>query len=101
MRAYLYALLGALGLALGAVLTLNLLLGARALGSTEATLEASRWQQHTRGVTYAPPISAARPFKALLEQDELDRHSKEVAALAMFGRRRIFNPGSWTTPNAA
>lgn len=65
MRTYLYVLLGTLGLALGGVLTLNGLLGARALGSTQAAMEASRWQQQTRGVTYAPPISAARPFKAL------------------------------------
>lgn len=65
MKRYLIALLGTLGTALAMVLTSNLLLGTRAFGSAEATREASRWQHETRGVTYAPPISAARPFKAL------------------------------------
>ena len=98
MRAYLYALLGALGLALGAVLTLNLLLGARALGSAEATLQASRWQQHTRGVTYAPPISAARPFKALRLADRVSEINAAVlGSSALMGITEKLLP--WKTYN--
>ena len=68
---YLSVLLGVAGLALGLILGLNLLLGARALGSPEATRLASEWQQQTRGVTYAPPITAVRRFKALRLADRL------------------------------
>jgi hypothetical protein len=45
------------------VLALNYTLGARSLGSAATVLPASRWQQATRGVTYAPPLSDSRPFK--------------------------------------
>ncbi len=68
---YLSVLLGVAGLALGLLLGLNLLLGERALGSAEATRLASAWQQQTRGVTYAPPITAVRRFKALRLADRL------------------------------
>ncbi len=68
---YLFVLLGFTGLALGLLLGLNLLLGERALGSAEATRLASAWQQQTRGVTYAPPITAVRRFKALRLADRL------------------------------
>src|SRR5690242_2799597 len=46
------------------IVALNLALGERALGSAEAVRAASAWQQATRGVTYAPPITQSRPFKA-------------------------------------
>ena len=56
-----------IGLFLGAVagiVVLNLALGERGLGSAEAVREASRWQQATRGVTYSPPVTQTRAFKA-------------------------------------
>lgn len=79
VRRYLMVVLGLTGLLLLVVLSLNLLLGARALGSAEATRMASAWQQETRGVTYAPPISATRPFKMLRLADRLP----EVNALVL------------------
>ncbi len=39
-------------------------LGERGLGSAEAVRQASAWQQATRGVTYAPPVTHTRAFKA-------------------------------------
>ena len=57
--------------ALGVILALNLVLGERALGSLEALQKASAWQQATRGVTYAPPMTNSRPFKALRLADRL------------------------------
>jgi hypothetical protein len=56
---------------LGAILGLNLLLGERGLGSAEATRLASVWQEQTKGVTYAPPITHTRPFKVLRLTDRL------------------------------
>jgi hypothetical protein len=53
------------------VLALNYLLGLRSLGGGDAVFEASRWQQATRGVTYAPPLSANRPFKSARLFDRL------------------------------
>lgn len=45
------------------VLVLNCILGLRSLGDDKAVMLASEWQQATRGVTYAPPLSNNRPFK--------------------------------------
>ena len=39
--------------------TLNLALGERALGSAEAVRQASAWQQESKGVTYAPPVTTS------------------------------------------
>jgi hypothetical protein len=49
---------------LAAILTLNLTLGERGLGSAQAVREASAWQQATKGVTYSPPVTHTRAFKA-------------------------------------
>jgi hypothetical protein len=64
-------LLIGLGVVLAVVVGLNLLLGARALGTPEMVKAASEWQQTTRGITYSPPITANRPFKALRLADRL------------------------------
>ena len=53
------------------IVSLNLLLGERGLGSVEATRLASAWQEQTKGVTYAPPITHTRPFKILRLADRL------------------------------
>ncbi len=53
------------------VLALNYLLGLRGLGGAAAVAHASQWQSATRGVTYAPPLSANRPFKAARLFDRL------------------------------
>ncbi len=64
-KRYLFVFIGVFVLVLGAILALNLALGERALGSVDALQKASAWQQATRGVTYAPPVTNSRPFKAL------------------------------------
>ena len=51
-------------LVVGCIAALNLLLGERALGSAAVVQQASAWQQATRGVTFAPPVTQARAFKA-------------------------------------
>ncbi len=68
---YLLLVLLTVGVALGTILGLNLLLGERALGGPEVTRLASAWQQQSKGITYAPPITAARRFKALRLTDRL------------------------------
>lgn len=68
---YLWVLLGTATVLLGLILGLNLLLGERALGGPETTRQASEWQQQSKGVTYAPPITRTRPFKSLRLADRL------------------------------
>lgn len=53
------------------VLTLNYLLGERTFGRSDVALRASRWQQATRGVTYAPPLNDNRMFKSARLFDRL------------------------------
>ena len=61
---YLAVLLGVCAVVLALVVGLNLALGERGLGSPEAVRLASAWQEARKGVTYAPPITQTRPFKA-------------------------------------
>ena len=68
---YLAVLLGLCGVLLGLVLGLNLALGERALGSAEAVQLASAWQEATKGITYSPPVTHTRPFKAHRLADRL------------------------------
>lgn len=68
---YVMVLLATTGLILGLILGLNLLLGERALGGPKVTRLASEWQQQSKGVTYAPPITAVRRFKALRLADRM------------------------------
>jgi hypothetical protein len=79
LRRYIALLMGALGIALALVLTLNLVLGDRGLGDLETTRTASAWQQATRGITYAPPVGGTRPFKVLRLADRLP----EINALVL------------------
>jgi len=53
------------------VLALNYTLGVRSFGGGTVAVHASRWQEATRGVTYAPPLSANRPFKSARLFDRL------------------------------
>ncbi len=68
---YFWVFLATSGVLIGSILALNLLLGERALGGPESTRQASEWQQQRQGVTYAPPITASRRFKALRLADRL------------------------------
>ena len=61
---YLIVFIGVFFSAVAVILALNLILGERGLGSAEAVREASAWQQTTRGVTYSPPVTHTRAFKA-------------------------------------
>jgi hypothetical protein len=70
-KSYLYVFIGIFFATLGVILTLNLTLGERGLGSAQAVTQASAWQQTTRGVTYAPPVTNSRPFKAHRLADRL------------------------------
>ena len=53
------------------VLVLNYTLGARSFGGGAVAVRASQWQEATHGVTYAPPLSANRPFKSARLFDRL------------------------------
>ena len=100
MRRYLYTLLGILSVVLTAVLVMNLALGARSLGSAEATRQASQWQQATKGVTYAPPISLTLPFKALRLADRLPEVNAVVlGSSALMGITERLFPDTWRVYN--
>jgi hypothetical protein len=71
-RAYVVIVLAVAAVILLPVLALNWLLGLRSLGAGPAVVvAASHWQQATRGVTYAPPLSSNRPFKSARLLDRL------------------------------
>lgn len=70
-RRYVLLFAAAFAAVLLPVLALNLTLALRSLGGGDTVFEASRWQQATRGVTYAPPLSANRPFKSARLFDRL------------------------------
>ena len=53
------------------VAALNYALGVRSFGGNAVAVHASQWQEATRGVTYAPPLSANRPFKSARLFDRL------------------------------
>jgi hypothetical protein len=69
-RAYVWVVLALCAAFLVPVATLNLMLLSNALRADKNRL-ASEWQQATRGVTYAPPISYNRPFKTLRLNDRV------------------------------
>jgi hypothetical protein len=70
-RVYVLMLLAVVAAMLLPVVALNYTLGLRSLGGGAAVARASRWQQATRGVTYAPPLSDNRPFKSARLLDRL------------------------------
>ncbi len=85
-KRYLLVFIGFFVGALGLILTLNLTLGERALGSVAALQQASAWQQATRGITYAPPVTNSRPFKALRLADRLpDINTLVLGASSLMG----------------
>lgn len=102
MRRYLAVLLGLCGVVLATVLTLNLIIGARALGSAEGTRQASVWQEQTRGVTYAPPAGNTRPFKALRLADRLPSINAVVlGSSTVMGLTEALFPPEWRSYNMA
>jgi len=69
-RAYMAWVIGGCLALLAPVLVLNLVLINNDYRHDKNRL-ASRWQQETRGVTYAPPITSNRAFKTLRTNDRL------------------------------
>lgn len=61
------------------IVALNLLLGERALGSADVVRQASAWQQSTQGITFSPPVTHARAFKA----HRLSERAPEINALVL------------------
>ncbi len=100
MSRYLTVLLGALGLMLALILALNLMLGDRGLGNLQSTREASKWQQATRGVTYAPPVGHTGPFKVLRLADRLPEINAVVlGSSTLMGVTQALLPADWRTYN--
>jgi hypothetical protein len=86
--------------ALGIILMMNLALGERGLGSPEALKLASTWQQTTRGVTYAPPVTHSRPFKAQRLADRLTGINTVVlGASSLMGVTEAMFPAGMRTYN--
>ena len=99
-RCYLFVFIGVFVFVVLAIVLLNGRLGERGLGSAAALRDASAWQQATRGVTYAPPITDARPFKVLRLADRLPEVNTLVlgsstvmgiTANALPAERRLYN----------
>lgn len=63
-KRYLFVFIGLFSTVVAVILALNLVLGERGLGSVDAVRQASAWQQATGGVTYSPPVTHTRGFKA-------------------------------------
>ncbi|NNM81609.1 MAG: hypothetical protein HKL98_03260 [Burkholderiales bacterium] len=91
---YFYSLIGILGLALFAILAMNLKLMENDLGGGRKAFLASSWQEKTRGVTYAPPLSSTRLFKTLRLNDRLPHIDTVIfgSSTAMGARPDMF-PG--------
>ena len=85
-KRYLFVFIILFGSLLALILALNVTLGERGLGSAEAVRQASAWQQATRGVTYAPPTSQTRAFKAYRLADRLaDINAVVLGASSLMG----------------
>jgi hypothetical protein len=90
------------GILLGLILGLNLQLGERALGGPESTRLASEWQQQSKGVTYGPPITASRWFKAMRLADRLsDVNAVAFGSSTAWGIRADMLPGQYRLYNLA
>ncbi len=89
---YFYSLVGILGLALIAILAMNLKLMENDLGGGRKAFLASSWQERTRGVTYAPPLSDTRLFKTLRLNDRLPKIDTVIfgSSTAMGARPDMF-----------
>lgn len=99
-KRYLFVFIGFFVVFLSVILALNLALGERALGSLEALQKASAWQQATRGVTYAPPVTHSRPFKALRLADRaVDINTLVLGASSLMGVTEAMFPAGMRAYN--
>ncbi len=101
-KRYLFVFIEFFVFAVAVILTLNVLLGERGLGTAQATREASAWQQATQGVTYAPPITHTRPFKILRLADRLpDINTMVLGSSTLMGVTAEMFPSSMRLYNFA
>jgi hypothetical protein len=92
-KSYLFVFIGFFSFLLGLILLLNLMLGERGLGSVEAVRQASAWQQATQGVTFAPPLSQTRAFKAHRLADRItDVNTVVLGASSLMGITQAMFP---------
>jgi hypothetical protein len=70
-KRYSLILLACFGATLLPVFVLNMILLGNTLGNNTKALQASEWQQRTRGITYAPTLSDTHLFKTLRLNDRL------------------------------
>ncbi len=82
-KRYLFVFIAIFSVPLLIILALNLALGERGLGSALAVTEASAWQRATHGVTYAPPVTNSRPFKAHRLADRLNDHTQAINTVVL------------------
>lgn len=98
---YVLILLGIIAGVMLPVLALNLLLAENTASGERAVL-ASTWQQATRGVTYAPPLSHTRPFKTLRLKDRLlEINTVVLGSSTMMGVREAMLPAPMKAYNFA
>jgi hypothetical protein len=99
---YIAVMLVTASVLLGLILVLNLQLGERALGGPESTRLASEWQQQSKGVTYGPPITASRWFKAIRLADRLlDINTVAFGSSTAWGITADMLPGQYRLYNLA
>ena len=99
-KLYLFIFIGIFLTTLSVILVLNMALGERGLGSAEAVKQASAWQQATRGITYAPPVTNSRPFKAHRLADRLAQVNTVVlGASSLMGVTEVMFPATMRAYN--
>jgi len=99
---YVWIFIAAAAAVLLPVLALNYALGVRSLGGGDAAIHASEWQHASHGVTYAPPLSANRPFKSARLLDRLpDINTVVFGSSTAMGIAQGMFPGGMTIYNFA
>ncbi|HTD90522.1 MAG TPA: hypothetical protein VK663_07655 [Burkholderiales bacterium] len=99
-KSYLFVFISIFSIALFVILALNLALGERGLGSAQAVQQASAWQQSTRGITYAPPVTNSRPFKAQRLADRvMEINTVVLGASSLMGVTEAMFPASMRAYN--
>ena len=109
-KLYLFVFIGLFFCVLVIIIGLNWLLGERGLGSAAVVRQASAWQQVTQGVTYSPPVTHARAFKAhRLADRAVEVNTLVLGASSLMGitqamfpqTMRIYNFALTANPTAA
>jgi hypothetical protein len=89
----LVVLFGLCAAILAIIVVLNLALAERTIGGPAVLRMASDWQERTKGITYAPPITDTRPFKSLRLADQLaDVNAVVLGSSTMMGITKSMFP---------